>query len=243
MDIQQILINFSTLLLALAVFFLLKNYFPKYFEAKGTNQATKEDIGEITEIVENIKSDLIQQNEFLKAQLSFKNQHALNLKTAEREAIFDYNKKISAWLYSLVRFSFTGYNLDNYKELKLSTSEFSKRQYECDLSEAHLVLFMHDNEFLEIKKSLTCGIIELEGIVNKSAHKVYWAYSKCEFEVEMQKDNPLKQSEIKGQLRKELTPIEDQLSDTIIKEFEKIHTFHVALTRLIYDRLKQLAEN
>lgn len=99
MNLQQIFYNFLTTVIALTIFYLFKSFWPKYFEAKGTNQATKEDIGEITEIVENIKSDLLHQNELLKAQLSFKNQHRLNLKTAEREAIFDFNKRVSAWLF------------------------------------------------------------------------------------------------------------------------------------------------
>jgi hypothetical protein len=243
MDFKQLIYNFLTIVISLTIFYLFKSYWPKYFEAKGTNQATKEDIGEITEIVENIKSDLLHQNELLKAQLSFKNQHRLNLKTAEREAIFDFNKRISAWLFSLIRFTFSGYNIDNYKELKLMSSEFSKRQYECDLAEAHLVLFMHDKEFLELKRDLTINVIQLEGIVETSMHKVYGSYSKCEFHLELDKDDPSKQSEHRNLLYKELTPLTDAHRKDSIDQYEKVHQLQVKMTELINKRLKQLEDN
>lgn len=43
MDIlQSILIQAVVFIIGLFLYFIFKNYYPKYFEAKGTNQATKE---------------------------------------------------------------------------------------------------------------------------------------------------------------------------------------------------------
>lgn len=243
MNIEQLLYNFLTIVISLTAFYLFKSYWPKYFEAKGTNQATKEDIGEITEIVETIKSDLLHQNELLKAQLSFKNQHRLNLKTAEREAIFDFNKRISAWLYSLIRFTFSCYNIDNFKELKILSAEFSKRQYECDLAEAHLVLFMHDKEFLELKRDLTISIIELERIVETSMHKIYGSYSKCQFHLEMDKDDFKKHSEHRNLLYSELTPLTDSHMKDSMEQYKQVHDLKAKMTQLINKRLKQLEDD
>jgi hypothetical protein len=81
---------------------------------------------------------------------------------------------LSAWLYSLVRFSLSSYNLDNYKELKKEEQEFSKRQYECDIAESHLTLFMHDKEFLEIKRDLTVSIIQYEMTLSKAMQEIYY---------------------------------------------------------------------
>lgn len=243
MAIEQLLYNFLTIVFSLTVFYLFKSYWPKYFEAKGTNQATKEDIGEITEIVETIKSDLLQQNELLKAQLSFKNQHRLNLKTAEREAIFDFNKRISAWLFSIMRFTFSGYNLDNYKDLKIMSGEFSKRQYECDLAEAHLVLFMHDKEFLELKRDLIISIIELEGIVESYMHKIYSVYSKCEFHLEMDKNDFKKHPEHWNLLYKELEPLTDAHRKDKTEKYKEVHDLQIRMRELINKRLKQLEDD
>ena len=243
MDTEQLFYSFLTIVFSLTAFYLFKSYWPKYFEAKGTNQATKEDIGEITEIVENIKSGLLHQNEFLKAQLSFKNQHRLNLKTEEREAIFEFNKRISAWLFSLIRFTFSNYNLENYKDLKIMSAEFLKRQYECDLAEAHLVLFMHDREFLELKRDLTISIIKLEGIVEASMHKIYSSYSKCEFNLEMDKHDLKKHSEHRNSLYNELTPVTGAHRKDRTEQYKQVHNLQAKMTQLINKRLKQLEDD
>jgi len=242
MELTQILYNFLTVILSLILFYIFKSYWPKYFEAKGTNQATKEDIGEITEIVENIKSDLSRQNEFLKAQLSFRNQHKINLKTAERDAFFDFNKTMSAWLFSLLRFTFSRYNLDNYKEMKSMSAEFSKRQYECDLAEAHITLFLQDIEFIELKRDLIISIINLEGIVENNIHKICRSYSKCEFHLEVDKNDPKKKSEHLDTLYKELDPLIEKYTGDTLEQYKEINVLQVKMTRLINARLKELEE-
>jgi hypothetical protein len=231
--------NFLITIISLIVFYLFKSYWPKYFEAKGTNQATKEDIGEITEIVETIKSDLIQQNELLRAQLSLNNQHILNLKTAEREAIFEFNKQLSAWLYSVVRFSFSAYNQDNFKDLKLKSADFSKRQYECDLAEAHLTLFMNDQEFLNLKRDLIVAIINFQADTEELMHKVYHQYSKCEFDLGLE-DTLAKQSEIIAKSNKQINLLTNQYLDNMPVQYKEVHIINIKMRELLNKKLEQL---
>lgn len=239
---QQIVITFLTTFISLLVFYLGKNYLPSYFGEKGKNQATKEDIGDITKIVENIKNDLVQQNELLKAELSITNQHRLNIKSAEREALLDFNARISAWIYSVLRFTLSNYNLENYKDLKTVSLNFSNRQYECDLAEAHLVLFMHDKEFLELKKDLTISVIRLQGIVEKAMQESYYLLSECEFKLELVKNNLGEQSKIRGKMYSDLNPIlADHRTDTT-NEYEKVHRLHYDMTQLINRRFKTINE-
>ena len=243
MEFFPIILNSLTFICVLIAIYLFKGYWPKYFEAKGTNQATKEDIGEITEIVENIKSDLLLQNEFLKAHLSFQNQHRLNVKSAEREALFDFNKRTSAWIYSLIRFTFSGYNIENYKEIKLMMSEFAKRQYECDLAEAHLELFLREKGFIDLKRDLTIAIIKLEGIVEKAIHNVYYRYSKSEFDLQLDKDDARQQSIHRASLHKDLKPLLDAHRTESVEQYKVVHELHSRLTEFINKRLKQLEDD
>lgn len=243
MDLLQVVFNFLSVVFALCAFYIFKGYWPKYFEAKGTNQATKEDIGEITEIVENIKSDLLLQNEFLKAHLSFQNQHKLNVKSAEREALFDFNKRASAWIYSLIRFTFSGYNIENYKEIKLMRIEFSKRQYECDLAEAHLALFLREKGFFELKRDLTISIIKLGGIVEKAIHNVYYRYSKCEFDLQLDRNDVRQQAIHRTLLYEDLKPLMDAHRTESTEQYRVVCELHSKMTELINKRLKQLEDD
>jgi hypothetical protein len=239
MDIfQSIIIQVIVFIVGLFLLFMFKSYYPKYFETKGTNQATKEDIGEITEIVEGIKSDLLKSTEELKAQLSLANQHRLDIKTAERDAIFDYNGKLSAWLYSMVRFSLSSYNLDNYKELKKEEQEFAKRQYECDVAESHLTLFMHDKEFLEIKRDLTISIINYEMTLSKAMQEIYYLHSKCELDVQFAE--PREKAAIRGRIFADIRPILDKYRTDTLEQYKVVHQQNVKFKELIYNRINKI---
>lgn len=233
---EHYILEFIIFILALSAFPIIK----KYFETKGANQATKEDIGEITKIVENIKSDLSQQNELLKAQLSLINQHRLNVKTAERDAIFDFNRQKSVWLYSLVRFSFYKYNIENYKEtIQLTYLDFQKRQYEFDLAEAHLVLLLHEETFFDLNKRLIEQIAELNKIASQTTYDLFYAFSKAELNLETEQ-KPLEQSKIRYNLNKELLSVQQKHNELTSKQFEKVNQLDIEMRELLCSRLKIL---
>jgi hypothetical protein len=238
--LKVILTQTVVLILGLLLYYLLKNFWPKYFEAKATNQATKEDIGEITEIVESIKTDLLKSTEELKANLSLSNQHKLNLKSAERDAIFDYHKKLSAWLYYLDRLMPSMYNFDNYKDVKKEEAEFSRRQYECDIAEAHLTLFIHDQKFLYIKKDLTINIIKYQVELSKTLFDIYYQHSKLELEISIAQPNEI--PALRGSIYPILKPILEKYRKESMKQFNLIHNHHVQFRLLINERLKALNE-
>ncbi len=239
-ELEHYILEFTVVIISLSAFYIFKNYWPKYFESKATNQATKEDIGEITKIVENIKSDLSQQNELLKAQLSMTNQHKLQIKSAEREAIIDFNKQKSVWIYSLLRFSFYKYNLENFKEIGLTVLEYQKRQYEYDLAAAHLALFIYDNEFMELKSQLIIEVIKLDKIVSGTTYDLYHSFMKAEINLNVEKDNLVEYSKIRYNLNEELLSIVERHSEKATKQFDKVNILDNQMRDLLYNRLKIL---
>lgn len=243
-EFTHYILEIVIIILLLVVFYLLKNYWPKYFEAKATNQATKEDIGEITQIVENIKSDLSQQIELLKAQLSLTNQHKLDIKSAEREAIFDFNKRKSVWIYSLIRFSFYKYDLDNFREInRLTYLEYQQRQYEYDLASAHLILFMHDKEFMQLKEKLIVQVLELHSIVLNTTYSLFEAFIKAEMRLNSEKDNSPEKSKIRYEMIEELLSIQNIYKGNTEKQFERVTELDYQMRELLCNRLKILEDS
>jgi len=55
---NHLLIELSILAVVVLLYFTIKNFIPSYFNEKGKNIATKEDIEEITRKVENIKLEI-----------------------------------------------------------------------------------------------------------------------------------------------------------------------------------------
>lgn len=72
MDNLSSILNFLNLALIIIAGLFLRSYLPKYMDEKAKNKATKEDISEITEKVENIKKLHNIEIETLKAQIADK---------------------------------------------------------------------------------------------------------------------------------------------------------------------------
>jgi hypothetical protein len=83
LEVFQIILEVILILLALYLAF-----FKSYFQEKGKNLATKEDIGEVTQEIESVK------NKF-----QFYTQSRLSLKSEERNALIELHKNYSYWLH------------------------------------------------------------------------------------------------------------------------------------------------
>ena len=212
----------------------------KYFGKKGENQAIKEDIGEITEIVESIKNDLASQNDLIKAQLSHKSKHELELKNEERQAYFELNRRMSAWLYSIVRFNFSAYSLANFEELKLKYNEFNEFQYEYDLADGHLGLFIQDTDFHKEKLALESSILELEYNLENHIREIYYGFSRANIMIEttpndfkihaIERDTLRKlQNKLAEEYHEKFMPL---YKDVISKKSTLVDTINVHLKRI-----------
>ncbi|HZX59177.1 MAG TPA: hypothetical protein VFE54_10635, partial [Mucilaginibacter sp.] len=100
------IIEATILLVGLIIFLTVRNFLPSYFNEKGKNLATKEDIESITEKIEKIKSEFVKDIEFLKADLSYINQSKFSIKSSERDALIETNLKYAEWLNIIMNTSF-----------------------------------------------------------------------------------------------------------------------------------------
>lgn len=166
------IIEIGCILVAFIAGWILRNYFPKYFEEKGKNLATKEDIGEITTIIENIKTNLLKETEILRGNISILNQNKFDISSLFREALIEYNKKYSAWLYSISRFSLNDYNERNWTEIDNYVFDLKKKKYEFNLSEAHLFLFHDEPNHIILNSDLFISTLELENNLMHSINKL-----------------------------------------------------------------------
>ena len=91
MDEILSILNILTLLGVVVVALIGKNYFPKYVSEKAKNLATKEDIKEITDQIESVKSSYAHSLEKAKSEYKVKSALQQTFQTKCLEALIDVN--------------------------------------------------------------------------------------------------------------------------------------------------------
>lgn len=129
-DITQLVLEALILLLLLYIVFL-----KSYFQEKGKNVATKEDIEEITSMVEAVKS-----------QLQFSLQARLSLRAEEQQALVDYFSKYTAWLSAITNCSTVGITEVNKFRLEEIRSGLDMLHHEFELATGKMELFVENEE-------------------------------------------------------------------------------------------------
>lgn len=144
--IIQILIEIVTLLLLLYLVF-----FKSYFQEKGKNLATKEDVEEITTKVELIKTDL-----------QYSLQARLSLRAEEHNALVDYYSNYGAWLNGILNWSgvdITEENPERLAEIRAELDDFEKN---FSIAESRMELFVENDEIMKQKTALKIDTLNLQ---------------------------------------------------------------------------------
>ncbi len=148
---DSIIIILATAIL-LFLFYYFKNNFPTYVKEK--NQASKEDIGAITEIIENIKSTQTQQTQLLEARLPFYSQPPLNITNTKKEALINYHKTLILRITATTTFRIPVRSNSTASDINSKLEELNQLKNEQHIAMEHLKLFVTDNEFFKLANNL-----------------------------------------------------------------------------------------
>jgi hypothetical protein len=144
------LMSFLTFIGLFILYFVIKNLLPGYFKRKGKNLATKEDISEITELVETVKHSFTEETEKLKANLKLLTNVQVGLASEERNAIINVNESFFSWFNALTD---SGLDIeDDYNNLSVDKATIKRNNLYRNFcnSETRLGLFV-DNNNLKMK--------------------------------------------------------------------------------------------
>src|SRR6478736_2926741 len=92
-------------------------HFKSYFKKKGENLADKEDIGELTEIVEEGRTRYSSDIENLKAELSLFTQKKSSVFEEEKGALIVFFSQLNIWIWETLRIEAHEYFHGNYEDL------------------------------------------------------------------------------------------------------------------------------
>ncbi|MBF9224373.1 hypothetical protein [Hymenobacter ruricola] len=160
---MEIFINSTiTAFLLLVSGLWLKNYLPNYFNEKGKLLAQKEDIAEITEKIESVKSDFSKDTERLKTDLQRILNYQLSHRNEERASIIAFYDKYNQWLYSLLEINFGGYSRSNLKDLTDKRTFIENFYAEANIAQAKLNLIVKSDEIITLSHDLIMQVLKFK---------------------------------------------------------------------------------
>jgi len=233
----------------------IKLFAKSYSSEKGKNLATKEDIGEITQIVESIKTSLAIKTEELRSDLSYKNEHLIHLRAAERSSIINYYKATWVLVLNFTKTDLIKNEIDYFDDngeisdlelrryvsesesiLNKIKEELSNLKYLRDISESELMFFYDEQDLGSIIRELNLSLSEFERNLIGSINSLLQVFTEMIVKINA------------GQLpRGIIIEAKRKRSDILTKWYENkynslsfVRTFNENLKKILHNRLKNL---
>lgn len=134
-----------------ALLFTYFIFFKSYFSEKGKNFATKQDVGQITDIVEKIKNEL-----------QFITQSKFNIKVEERNALIKFYKSYYYWLCNCIETYYTHISIDNLSEIHVINERLEQARLKSINAYARAELFMNNEEITKKYFELNLKTLEIQ---------------------------------------------------------------------------------
>jgi hypothetical protein len=146
-----------------SVILIIKIYGKSYLAEKGKNLAQKEDIEEITNKIEGIKSLYKKESDLLKEQIS----HLLDIqsshRTEERNAIIHFHETYYHWIYTILEIPVDSYNFNTINLLLDKKAELQDYFININKASARMVLLVKNDELIGLSNELIKQLIHFKG--------------------------------------------------------------------------------
>ena len=117
------------------------------------------------------EKSLNKQTVTLEAKLSLINEHTLRLKTEEREASLELNKKIRDWYGYLSTYNIPTNPINNVEDVNVLISNINSRKYECDIAYSNLGMFIREQYFIELINKLNDKVTQYYSMLLLEVYK------------------------------------------------------------------------
>jgi len=151
MYIQEIQILLQILLVFIGLYL---SFFKSYFQEKGKNIATKEDVEEITSKVENIRHEL-----------HIRTESKLSLRAEERNALVEYYTKYNYWLETIISAQLSIIGVEDDLLFLEVNSTLTKAKFDFDVSKAKFDIFVRNDEVSALEMKTVIGALGMQHLI------------------------------------------------------------------------------
>jgi hypothetical protein len=153
--------------------YFIKSYFPAYFQKKGENLATKEDIGEITQKIEQVKVRYSAQLEDIRLSVKSIYDRRKSFSNRQQFEVLRFYDLATEFYYEKLAVNFGDFPMDNGKSLFLYQESFNKNVLNLVKSYQRIVVFFENENKLRIfAEQVLVQALEARKILKKHFGKV-----------------------------------------------------------------------
>lgn len=173
MDGWLVALEILQIVVVFVVGLLVKAYLPAYFSKKGENLATKEDIGEITEQVERIKTLYSAQMESFRASIAQARLAREEYLHEQKSCLLQFYDLAIELMYEKLAVSFGDLPMDQGESLMGFQTSFHKLVSDLIKSYQRIVVYFDHEDDLRVEaESVLARALEARGVVKKHFGKL-----------------------------------------------------------------------
>lgn len=221
----QIILEVSIFLLGLYIAF-----FKSYLQEKGKNLATKEDIEDITEKIETVKS-----------QVGLITHKKINIASEKHKTLLDFNGSYSSWLNYILHASISGDKNGVDLHITYVGGKLDQLFHEYLIAEAKLEVFFHDDaNLINLKNEIKLKTMELSRDLSVYLLKAGLQQRHLKITNDLT-DNDYKRDQIK-KYSDQLLAILNEYKAEQLDKFKVLAPLNHQLIQLISDRVNKILD-
>ncbi len=151
--------NIFTLFLFVIFGLYIRYYLSSYLSEKAKNWADKEDITDITEKIESVKSEFVSKSEILKTDLQLILNYQIEHRNEERKVLIEFHHFLNDWINKCFNFDVVSYNRGNTQDLFIKRKEIRELYDKCNLAKSKVDFIVKNHQLIEIS-----GLLLIEGL-------------------------------------------------------------------------------
>jgi hypothetical protein len=167
-----ILIIFQILALVLTAYLIY------YAREKGKNQASKDDLKELTKIVEDVKKENLKELELLKANLLVFSDKEKQIYSEEKEATIIFFAQLNNWIWDSLNIYIYEYNHSNYQEIASRLILMRDNYNKTNVTFSKVKLIVDDEELIMAGHEAISKTLKLhhfvEGLLQRLSSNLGW---------------------------------------------------------------------
>lgn len=148
---MDVLLMFLQIITLGALGYIFRNYLPAYFKKKGENLTTKEDIGDITKKIEQVRGQYFVQLEEIKASIKSIYERRKTFSRRQQTEVLKCYDLATEFYYERLAVNFGDFPMDQGKSLFLYQEAFLKNVFYLMKTYQRIVVFFEDENPLRVQ--------------------------------------------------------------------------------------------